>query len=150
MDGAGVSIGAALVSGTLFLFWWRRLRNQERRLKRTGYAALIGDTPLVELRALSLLTGCKILAKAEYLNHGGMGKDRIALAMLENAEARGDLRGPGGVVIEGTSGSTGISLAALCAARGYKCIIVMPDDRAEEKRILLRQCGAEVSWCIAN
>lgn len=156
MNRAGYSAGVVLLSGAL-VWWWGRFRTRRRgrrgrsllhrgtRRARTGYAALIGDTPLVELRALSRLTGRTILAKAEYLNPGGTGKDRIALAMLEDAEARGDLpEGGGGVVVEGTSGSTGIALAALCAARGYRCVIVMPDDQAEEKRALLRQFGAEV------
>uniref|UniRef100_A0A7S2RC68 Tryptophan synthase beta chain-like PALP domain-containing protein n=1 Tax=Rhizochromulina marina TaxID=1034831 RepID=A0A7S2RC68_9STRA len=110
---------------------------------RTGYAGLIGGTPLVELRSLSALTGRRILAKAEYLNPGGTGKDRIALAMIEEAERRGQLA-PGGTVVEGTSGSTGIALAALCACRGYRCVIVMPDDQSPEKQRLLRQFGAEV------
>ena len=98
---------------------------------------------MVELDSLSRLTGRRILAKAEYLNPGGTGKDRIARAMIEEAEERG-LLGPGGVVVEGTSGSTGIALAALCASRGYRCVIVMPDDQAEEKRRLLQRFGAEV------
>jgi len=111
---------------------------------RKGYASLIGNTPMVELASLSALTGRTILAKAEHLNPGGTGKDRIARAMIEEAEARGLLGPAGGTVVEGTSGSTGIALAALCAAKGYRCVIVMPDDQAEEKRATLRRFGATV------
>ena len=111
---------------------------------RKGYASLIGDTPMVELASLSALTGRTILAKAEHRNPGGTGKDRIARAMIEEAEARGLLGPAGGTVVEGTSGSTGIALAALCAAKGYRCVIVMPDDQAEEKRATLRRFGATV------
>jgi cysteine synthase len=121
----------------------RRRRERQRRRAAGGYAALIGDTPLVELTSLSRLTGCRILAKAEFLNPGGTSKDRVALQMIEEAERAGLLR-PGGTVVEGTSGSTGIALAALCRARGYRCLIVMPDDQALEKVRLLRQFGAEV------
>ncbi|GAB5029757.1 cysteine synthase [Nannochloropsis oceanica] len=108
-----------------------------------GYAALIGNTPLVELQSLSKATGCRILAKAEYLNPGGTSKDRVALRMIQEAERAGLLK-PGGTVVEGTSGSTGIALASLCRARGYRCLIVMPDDQAAEKVRLLQQYGAEV------
>mmetsp|Transcript_37051 Transcript_37051/g.48789 ORF Transcript_37051/g.48789 Transcript_37051/m.48789 type:complete len:419 (+) Transcript_37051:86-1342(+) len=108
-----------------------------------GYAGMIGNTPMVRLKSLSDATGCDILAKVEYLNPGGTGKDRIALQMIEECEKRGILR-EGGTVVEGTSGSTGISLASLCRSRGYRCIIVMPDDQSEEKKELLRKFGAEV------
>lgn len=97
----------------------------------------------MELRSLSRATGCRVFAKAEFLNPGGTSKDRVALQMIEEAERAGRLR-PGGTVVEGTSGSTGIALAALCRARGYRCLIVMPDDQASEKVRLLRQFGAEV------
>jgi cysteine synthase A len=110
---------------------------------RESYSRRIGSTPMVELRSLSKLTGCRVLAKVEYANPGGTGKDRIALAMIEEAERDGRLR-PGGTVVEGTSGSTGISLSALSAARGYRCVIVMPDDQAPEKRRLIEGFGGEV------
>lgn len=119
-----------------------RTRRQLRKAAG-GYAALVGGTPLVELASLSRATGCRIFAKAEFLNPGGTSKDRVALQMIEEAERAGRLR-PGGTVVEGTSGSTGIALAALCRARGYRCLIVMPDDQAAEKVRLLRQFGAEV------
>lgn len=121
----------------------RTRKKRRRRLEAGGYAALIGNTPLVELRSLSQATGCRVFAKAEFLNPGGTSKDRVALQMIEEAERTDRLR-PGGTVVEGTSGSTGIALAALCRARGYRCLIVMPDDQAKEKVGLLRQFGAEV------
>ena len=107
------------------------------------FCDLVGGTPMVKLNCLSAETGCTILGKCEYLNPGGSSKDRIAKGMVELAEERGDLR-PGGTVIEGTSGSTGISLAQVCRSKGYKCIVVMPDDQALEKRQLLRSLGAEL------
>lgn len=138
-----VPLAVAVVTLGFYARHRRRRRRRERHGERSGYAALIGNTPMVELRSLSQLCGRRILAKAEFLNPGGTGKDRIARAMIEEAERTGRLR-PGGTVIEGTSGSTGIALAALCAAKGYRCVIVMPDDQAEEKRRLLERFGAEV------
>eukprot|EP00037_Helgoeca_nana_P005639 m.53000 g.53000 ORF g.53000 m.53000 type:complete len:405 (+) comp16607_c1_seq1:241-1455(+) len=108
-----------------------------------GLEGLIGNTPLVEIKSLSRLTGCTILAKAEHLNPGGSSKDRVALGIIEEAERSGAL-GPGGTIVEGTAGSTGISLALLARARGYKCSIYMPDDMATEKSDTLRLLGAEV------
>jgi cysteine synthase A len=98
---------------------------------------------MIRLHSLSAATGCEVLAKCEFLNPGGSGKDRVALACVEAAEARGEL-GSGGLVVEGTSGSTGISLALLARARGYGCRIFMPNDQAAEKAALLRRLGAEV------
>lgn len=108
-----------------------------------SFGALVGGTPLVELRSLSEATGCRVLAKAEFLSPGGCQKDRVARQILEEAEASGCLR-PGGTIVEGTSGSTGISLCLAAAARGYRVHIVMPDDQAAEKVQLLRRFGAEV------
>jgi cysteine synthase A len=108
-----------------------------------GYSGLIGGTPLIRLASLSAATGCEVYGKAEFLNPGGSGKDRVALRCVVAAEASGAL-GPGGVLIEGTSGSTGISLALLARARGYQCRIFMPNDQAREKAALLRRLGAEV------
>ncbi|CAM9657376.1 unnamed protein product [Ectocarpus sp. 4 AP-2014] len=98
---------------------------------------------MVQLQSLSAATGCEVLVKVEYLNPGGTSKDRIAASMIEEAEATGELK-QGGTVVEGTSGSTGICLASLCRAKGYRCVIVMPDDQASEKVELLRTFGAEV------
>ncbi|RKP36587.1 tryptophan synthase beta subunit-like PLP-dependent enzyme, partial [Dimargaris cristalligena] len=103
-----------------------------------GVAGLIGNTPLVRLPSLSAATGCQIYAKAEFLNPGGSPKDRVALTMVEMAEARGDLRPhTDSCLFEGTVGSTGISLAMIARAKGYRCHIVMPDDQAAEKYALL-------------
>ncbi len=110
---------------------------------REGFAGSIGDTPLIRLRRLSDETGCDILGKAEFLNPGGSVKDRAARAIIDDAERRGVLR-PGGTVVEGTAGNTGIGLAHLCAARGYRCIIVIPETQSPEKMDLLRVLGAEV------
>ncbi|MGO4376819.1 cysteine synthase A [Pseudoduganella sp. RAF53_2] len=110
---------------------------------RHGFAEAIGNTPLIRLSRLSEETGCNILGKAEFLNPGGSVKDRAALAILQAAEADGSLR-PGGTVVEGTAGNTGIGLAHLCAARGYRCVIVIPETQSQEKMDLLRTLGAEV------
>ncbi|HTV50258.1 MAG TPA: cysteine synthase A [Steroidobacteraceae bacterium] len=110
---------------------------------RHGLIGAIGDTPLIRLRALSEETGCQILGKAEFLNPGGSVKDRAARAIIEDAERRGVLR-PGGTVVEGTAGNTGIGLAHVCRARGYHCVIVMPDNQSPEKYQLLEMLGAEV------
>ena len=108
-----------------------------------GFTDAVGHTPLIRLRALSELTGCEILGKAEFMNPGGSVKDRAALGILMEAEASGELR-PGGTVVEGTAGNTGIGLAHLCNARGYRCLIVIPETQSAEKIGLLRSLGAEV------
>ena len=138
------SLLLTVAAGAIGWELWRRRTNSHRNAQREdGYSALVGNSPLIRLSSLSNLTGRDIFVKCEYLNPGGTGKDRIALAMIEEAERDGRLR-PGGTVVEGTSGSTGIALAALCASKGYRCLIVMPDDQAEEKRALLRRFGATV------
>jgi cysteine synthase A len=108
-----------------------------------GFAGAVGNTPLIRLRAVSEATGCEILGKAEFMNPGGSVKDRAALAIVLDAEARGALT-PGGTVVEGTAGNTGIGLAHVCNARGYRCVIVMPDNQSPEKYQLLELLGAEV------
>jgi cysteine synthase A len=108
-----------------------------------GFAGAIGNTPLIGLPKLSAAVGRTILGKAEFLNPGGSVKDRAARGIVEDFEARG-LLGPGGVVVEGTAGNTGIGLALVGNARGYRTIIVMPDDQAPEKYGLLRTFGAEL------
>jgi cysteine synthase A len=110
---------------------------------RDGFEGTIGNTPLIRLSKLSEETGCEILGKAEFLNPGGSVKDRAALFIVRDAERRGTLK-PGGTVVEGTAGNTGIGLAHICAARGYKCVIVIPDNQSQEKMDLLRVLGAEV------
>jgi cysteine synthase A len=110
---------------------------------RDGFIGAVGNTPLIRLASLSRETGCEILGKAEFLNPGGSVKDRAALWIIRAAEKSGALK-PGGTVVEGTAGNTGIGLAHICAARGYKCVIVIPDNQSEEKMELLRILGAEV------
>jgi cysteine synthase A len=114
-----------------------------RQEVRQGLAGTIGNTPLIRLRRASDATGCEILGKAEFLNPGGSVKDRAARGILDDAERRG-LIGPGGTLVEGTAGNTGIGFAHLCNARGYRCVIVMPDNQSPEKAALLRTLGAEV------
>lgn len=104
---------------------------------------LIGRTPLVELQRFSAGTGAKVLAKLEMFSPGGSSKDRVAFQMICEAEAQGLLR-PGSVIAEPTSGNMGISLACLAAARGYRCILTMPDTISLERRLLLQRLGAEV------
>lgn len=118
-------------------------RNPPRAEVRTDFAAAIGHTPLIRLRRASETTGCEILAKAELLNPGGSVKDRAALGIVREAEGRGLIR-PGGLIVEGTAGNTGISLALLGASRGYRTLIVMPETQSREKVNMLRLCGAEV------
>jgi len=103
----------------------------------------VGNTPLVRLRGPSELTGCNILGKAEFLNPGGSVKDRTALYIILDAEKRGLLR-PGGLIVEGTAGNTGIGLALVGNARGYRTLIVIPETQSKEKKDMLRLCGAEL------
>ncbi|MEK7691293.1 MAG: cysteine synthase A [Bdellovibrionota bacterium] len=110
---------------------------------RLGLCAAIGNTPLIRLATLSDATGCEILGKAEFMNPGGSVKDRAALAIIEDAEAKG-LLNPGGTVVEGTAGNTGIGLTLVANAKGYKTVIVIPDTQSREKLDLLRAMGAEV------
>ena len=105
--------------------------------------ALIGNTPLLALKGPSLETGCTILGKAEFRNPGGSVKDRTALGIVEDAEQRGLLH-RGGTIVEGTAGNTGIGLAIVASARGYKTIIVMPETQSREKQDTLRALGAEL------
>ncbi len=110
---------------------------------RDGFVGAIGNTPLIRLRRASERTGCEILGKAEFLNPGGSVKDRAALAIVRDAEARGALR-PGGVIVEGTAGNTGIGLALVGNALGYRATIVMPETQSQEKKDMLRLCGADL------
>jgi len=110
---------------------------------RADFATTVGRTPLVRLRRASEATGCEILGKAEWLNPGGSIKDRTALGLLVDAEKRGLLR-PGGTIVEGTAGNTGIGLALLGASRGYRSVIVMPETQSAEKIDALRLTGADV------
>ena len=108
-----------------------------------GIVDAIGNTPLIRLQRASEATGCTILGKAEFLNPGQSVKDRAALFIIRDAERRGLLR-PGGVIVEGTAGNTGIGLALVGNALGYRSVIVIPDTQTQEKKDMLRLCGAEL------
>ena len=110
---------------------------------RDGFIGSIGNTPLLRLRGPSELTGCEILGKAEFLNPGGSVKDRAALYIILDAEKRGLVK-PGGTIVEGTAGNTGIGLALVGNARGYRTVIVIPETQSQEKKDMLRLCGAEL------
>jgi cysteine synthase len=110
---------------------------------RNGFIGAIGNTPLIRLEGPSQATGCEILGKAEFLNPGGSVKDRAALAIVQDAAARGALR-PGGTIVEGTAGNTGIGLALVGNALGYRTVIVMPDTQSQEKKDMLRLVGADL------
>ncbi len=110
---------------------------------KNGFVGTVGNTPLIRLNSFSDQTGCEILGKAEFLNPGGSVKDRAALYIIEDAEKKGLLK-PGGTVVEGTAGNTGIGLAHICNAKGYRCLIVIPETQSQEKIDTLRTLGAEV------
>ncbi len=110
---------------------------------RSGFIDSIGNTPLIKLRAASAATGCDIYGKAEFLNPGGSVKDRAALAIIRDAEKSGQLR-PGGVIVEGTAGNTGIGITLVANALGYRSVIVMPETQSQEKKDMLRLCGADL------
>ncbi len=110
---------------------------------RNGIVEAIGNTPLIKLEHASELTGCTILGKAEFMNPGQSVKDRAALFIIEDAVKRGTLK-PGGIIVEGTAGNTGIGLALVANALGYRTVIVIPDTQSQEKKDTLRLCGAEL------
>src|ERR1700731_2682771 len=122
---------------------------------RDGFVGSVGNTPLIKLRRASEMTGCTILGKAEFQNPGGSVKDRAALYVVKDAEEKGQLK-PGGTIVEGTAGNTGIGLAHVCRSKGYNCVIYMPNTQvtpftslllmvqSQEKIDLLRMLGAEV------
>jgi len=110
---------------------------------RNGFIGAIGNTPLIRLEGPSKATGCEVLGKAEFLNPGGSVKDRAALAIVRDAEKRGLLR-PGGTIVEGTAGNTGIGLALVGNALGYRTVIVMPETQSQEKKDMLRLIGADL------
>jgi cysteine synthase A len=112
-------------------------------MENKTFIDLIGNTPLVHLKRASEQTGCTILGKAEFLNPGQSVKDRAALFIIEDAEKKGLLR-PGGTIVEGTAGNTGIGLALVGNAKGYRTVIVIPDTQSQEKKDMIRLCGAEL------
>ncbi|TNC71444.1 cysteine synthase A [Rubellimicrobium roseum] len=110
---------------------------------KSDLAAAVGNTPLIRLRHASEMTGCEILGKAEFMNPGQSVKDRAALYIIKDAVARGKLR-PGGTIVEGTAGNTGIGLALVGASMGYKTVIVIPETQSQEKKDMLRLAGADL------
>ncbi len=110
---------------------------------RDGFLETIGNTPLIRLKLASEATGCNILGKAEFTNPGSSVKDRAALYIVRDAEEKGELR-PGGVIVEGTAGNTGIGLVLVGNALGYRSVIVIPDTQSQEKKDMLRLCGADL------
>src|SRR5438034_6667952 len=110
---------------------------------RNGVVEAIGHTPLIKLRRASEATGCTILGKAEFMNPGQSVKDRAGREMILQAEKRGEIK-PGGLVVESTAGNTGIGLALVANARGYRTLIVIPETQSQEKKDMLRLCGAEL------
>src|SRR3989475_6441359 len=110
---------------------------------RNSIVDAIGNTPLIKLKQASELTGCTILGKAEFMNPGQSVKDRAGKQMILEAEKRGELK-RGGLVVEGTAGNTGIGLAVVANARGYRTLIVIPETQSQEKKDMLRLCGAEL------
>jgi cysteine synthase A len=108
-----------------------------------GFIESIGNTPLIKLKNASKITGCTILGKAEYLNPGGSVKDRAALGIIRDAETKGILK-PGGTIVEGTAGNTGIGITLVANVLGYKSVIVMPDTQSQEKKDMLKLCGADL------
>src|SRR6201987_3473073 len=108
-----------------------------------GIVEAIGNPPLIKLERVSAATGCNILGKAEFMNPGQSVKDRAALFIIEDAVKKGELR-PGGIIVEGTAGNTGIGLALVGNAMGFRSVIVIPDTQSQEKKDTLRLCGAEL------
>ena len=117
-----------------------RVRNDDIK---DGVVDAIGNTPLIKLKHASAATGCTILGKAEFMNPGQSVKDRAGRQMILEAEKRGELK-PGGLVVESTAGNTGIGLALVANARGYRTLIVIPETQSQEKKDMLRLCGAEL------
>src|SRR3970040_2001945 len=110
---------------------------------REGFIDAVGNTPLIKLRKASEITGCTILGKAEFMNPGGSVKDRAAKYIVLDGEKRGVIE-RGGLIVEGTAGNTGIGLALVGNARGYRTLIVIPETQSQEKKDMLRLCGAEL------
>ena len=109
----------------------------------SGFMESIGNTPLIRLNRASEVTGCEIYGKAEFMNPGSSVKDSAAKAIIEHAEKSGELK-EGGIIVEGTAGNTGISLAMCANSRGYKTVIVLPETQSQEKKDTLKICGADL------
>ncbi|MDH5188996.1 MAG: pyridoxal-phosphate dependent enzyme, partial [Rhodospirillaceae bacterium] len=110
---------------------------------KNSFTDAIGNTPLIRLNAASDATGCEILGKAEFMNPGGSVKDRAALFIVRDGERKGLLK-PGGIIVEGTAGNTGIGLTLVGNSLGYRSVIIIPDTQSQEKKDTLRLCGAEL------
>ena len=121
----------------------KQTKARDNQMTNRYFSQLIGNTPLIRLNRLSDLTGCEILGKAEFMNPGGSVKDRAAKAIIEVAEKNGELK-PGGTIVEGTAGNTGISLTLVGRSKGYRSVIVMPETQSQEKKDALRVCGADL------
>ncbi|XP_046859124.1 cysteine synthase 1-like [Xenia sp. Carnegie-2017] len=139
---------ARRLKGSLIYSYSNSLQTFQARLYHAntscnGFKGTVARTPLIRLNKLSEKTGCNIMVKAEFLNPGGSVKDRAALYLIKDAEERGQLQ-PGGTVVEGTAGNTGIGLAHMTLASGYKCVIFMPDTQSQEKIDMLKVLGADV------
>lgn len=133
-----------VLTGVFVHIIWRKKRNRNKLNQlESGFPGLVGNTPLIRLESLSKATGCTILVKAEFMNPGGSSKDRIAKGIVQAAEEQGALD-PHGTIVEGTSGSTGISLSLMARAKGYNCVVFMPNDQALEKSRLLEVFGTKV------
>ena len=140
-----VNIDTLLFLGSLSIF--TLLPRRQRRLRSPQTVLdLIGDTPMLFLPRLSKLYGVEIYGKAEYTNPGGSVKDRAALSLILEAEEAGDI-GPGGCVVEGTGGNTGVGLALVAAARGYGSYMCMPENASTEKQVAMRSLGSETEVC---
>ncbi|KAJ2548864.1 Cysteine synthase 2 [Coemansia sp. RSA 1933] len=141
-----IAASAVVTMGGYYLLRGRRNGDMAQQTEvKKGVTELIGNTPLVRINSISNATGCEVLGKCEFLNPGGSSKDRIALYLIEQAEQRGDLEPhTGSCIFEGTSGSTGISLAMVARAKGYECQIFMPSDQAVEKSQVVERHGAQV------
>jgi cysteine synthase A len=145
MAGAAPRMAEGRIGGQFTSCYELRVKNHRGgpMQVQNGVIEAIGNTPLIKLRQVSEATGCTILGKAEFLNPGQSVKDRPARQMILEAEKRGDIR-PGGLVVEGTAGNTGIGLALVANARGYRTLIVIPNTQSQEKKDMLRLAGAEL------
>uniref|UniRef100_A0A0R0GGT0 cysteine synthase n=1 Tax=Glycine max TaxID=3847 RepID=A0A0R0GGT0_SOYBN len=141
--GVGAVIFISVALTTYFISKKKKKKKKESRKKKKGLVDAIGNTPLIRINSLSAATGCQILGKCEFLNPGGSVKDRVAVQIIQEALESGQLR-PGGIVTEGSAGSTAISIATVAPAYGCRTHVVIPDDAAIEKSQILEALGATV------
>lgn len=143
MGKLALALGVTATAAACYLLARRRLRS---RRPVSGMHDAARETPLIELRALSRALGCRILAKCEHMHPGGSVKDRAAHALVDAAIASGKLK-PGGTIVQPTGGNTGVSLAMIARARGYKCHLAIPENISPDKIELLQLLGAQVTVC---